>query len=218
MDTPESPEPKPTIVKVRDLENREVREFSLPGTVFSVEPNRPLIYEAVRAYTAAARRGTHDTKTRAEVSGSGRKLWKQKKTGRARIGSVRSPLWRHGGTVHGPTPRSYAYAFPRRKRAGALRVAMSQKLREGRLMIVDNLELDSHKTKAFAQRILKLGVQGSALLLDEPVPRNLNLAARNLPTCKVGRASGVNIVDVLRHDWVVVTEAGARKLSEVLTP
>src|SRR5262245_66067513 len=128
-------------VKVRSLENRELRDASLAEEVFGAEFNRPLVWEAVRAYSAAGRAGTHDTKTRAEVQGSGRKLWKQKKTGRARIGSVRSPLWRHGGTVHGPTPRSYAFSFPRRKRAGAIKVALSQKLREGRLLVVDQLAL-----------------------------------------------------------------------------
>jgi len=203
-------------VKVRSLENRELRELSLPEEVFGIEPNPPLVYEAVRAYMAAARRGTHDTKTRSEVQGSGRKLWKQKKTGKARIGSVRSPLWRHGGTVHGPTPRSYAYTFPRRKRAGALKVALSQKLREGRLLVVDQLELESHKTKALVARIEGLGVKGSALLLDEPLPRNLGLATRNLPEFKAAQASGVNIVDLLQHEWLVVTEAAARKLGEVL--
>jgi large subunit ribosomal protein L4 len=165
---------------------------------------------------SAGRSGTHDTKTRSEVSGSGRKLWKQKKTGRARIGSIRSPLWRHGGTVHGPTPRSYAYAFPRRKRAGALKVALSQKLRDGRMVVVDHLALDTPKTSGFLGRIAGLGVGGSALVLDEPVARNLELAVRNLPDCKVGLASGVNIVDLLRHEWVVLTEAAARKLEEVL--
>lgn len=203
-------------VKVKDLNNKDVREVPLSAEIFGADPNRSLVYEAVRAYLAAGRRGTHSTKTRAEVAGSGRKLWKQKKTGRARIGSVRSPLWRHGGTVHGPTPRSYEYKFPRRKRAGALKVALSQKLREGRLLVLDNLSLDTHKTKAFAGKLASLGVQGSSLVLDEPVRHNLTLAGRNLPDCKVVAASGVNIVDLLRHDWLVVTEAAARKLEEVL--
>jgi large subunit ribosomal protein L4 len=203
-------------VKVKSLDSTAVRELALSEDVFGAEPNRSLVYEAVRAYMAAGRRGTHDTKTRAEVSGSGRKLWKQKKTGRARIGSVRSPLWRHGGTVHGPTPRSYAYKFPRRKRAGALCAALSQKLREGRLVVLDGLALDSPRTKAFRERITGLGIQGSALVLDEPVPRNLELAARNLPDCKVVMASGLNIVDLLRHEWLIVTEAAARRLEEVL--
>jgi len=203
-------------VKVKSLDSKAVRELALSEEVFGAEPNRSLVYEAVRAYMAAGRRGTHDTKTRSEVSGSGRKLWKQKKTGRARIGSVRSPLWRHGGTVHGPTPRSYAYKFPRRKRAGALRAALSQKLREGRLVVLEGLSLDSPRTKAFRERIEVLGIEGSALVLDEPVARNLELAARNLPDCKVTLASGLNIVDLLRHEWLVVTEAAARRLEEVL--
>jgi large subunit ribosomal protein L4 len=203
-------------VKVKSLDSKDVRDLALSEEVFGAEPNRSLVYEAVRAYMAAGRSGTHDTKTRAEVSGSGRKLWKQKKTGRARIGSVRSPLWRHGGTVHGPTPRSYAYKFPRRKRSGALRAALSQKLREGRLVVLDGLSLDSPRTKAFRERISVLGIEGSALVLDEPVARNLELAARNLPDCKVSQASGLNIVDLLRHEWLVVTEAAARRLEEVL--
>lgn len=205
-----------TTVKVRDLDNREIRDLPLSADVFGAEPNRPLVWEAVRAYMSASRRGTHDTKTRAEVSGSGRKLWKQKKTGRARIGSIRSPLWRHGGTVHGPTPRSYELGFPRRKRSGALRVALSQKLREGRLLVVERLELDSPRTKGFVDHVARLGVTGSALVLDEPVPRNLELAGRNVPDFKVGLASGVNIVDLLRHEWVVMSEAAALRLQEVL--
>ncbi len=207
-----------TVVTVRDLENRQVGTLDLPEEVFAAEPNAPLVYEAVRAYMAAARAGTHDTKTRSEVSGSGRKLWKQKKTGKARIGSIRSPLWRHGGTVHGPTPRSYAYRFPKRKRAGALRAALSQKVRAGRMVVVESLDVESHKTRALAARIAALGVRGSALLLDEPVPRNLDLAARNLPECKVAIASGVGIVDLLGHEWLVVTRAAARRLEEVLRP
>ncbi|MGH9867175.1 MAG: 50S ribosomal protein L4 [Candidatus Polarisedimenticolia bacterium] len=203
-------------VKVRNLDNKALRDLALSEDVFGAEPNRALVYEAVRAYMAAGRRGTHDTKTRSEVAGSGRKLWKQKKTGRARIGSVRSPLWRHGGTVHGPTPRSYAFHFPSRKRAGALRSALSQKLREGRLLVVDGLSLDSPRTKAFREAIARLGIEGSALVLDDPVNRNLTLAGRNLATCKVVQASQVNIVDLLRHDWVLVTEAAARRLEEVL--
>lgn len=212
------PAAETTTVRMRTLDNKDLQELSLPAEVFGAEPNRSLIYEAVRAYMATGRRGTHDTKTRAEVSGSGRKLWKQKKTGRARIGSVRSPLWRHGGTVHGPTPRSYAFHFPRRKRIGALRAALSEKLREGRLVVIDRLELSTHKTKPFLGQIAGLGIEGSALVLDDPVGRNLELAARNLPQCKVSLASGVNIVDLLRHDWVVLTESAAKKLEEVLKP
>jgi large subunit ribosomal protein L4 len=206
-----------TKVKVKNLQNKGVRDLSLSEKVFAVEANRLLVFEAVRAYMAAGRRGTHDTKTRAEVAGSGRKLWRQKKTGRARIGSIRSPLWRTGGIVHGPSPRSYAYNFPRRKRTGALRSALSEKLRNGKLVVIDSMAIESHKTKVFLGNLERLGLQGSALFLDEPVPRNLELAARNLAQYKVGFASGVNIVDVLRHEWVVLTESAAKKLEEVLS-
>lgn len=203
-------------VKIRTMQNRELKDVALSDAVFGAESNRYLVYEAVRAYTAGGRSGTHDTKTRSEVAGSGRKLWRQKKTGRARIGSIRSPLWRHGGTVHGPTPRSYAYRFPRRKRTGAIRAALSEKLRAGRLLVVDKLDLGSHKTKAFVGAMGKLGLNGSTLFLDEPVAENLGLASRNLQSCKAVQASGVSIVDILGHEWVVVTEAAARKLEEVL--
>jgi len=206
-----------TTVKVKNLDNKDSGSLSLSEAVFGAEPNGPLVFEAVRAYMAAGRSGTHDTKTRGEVQGSGRKLWKQKKTGRARIGSVRSPLWRHGGTVHGPTPRSYAYAFPRRKRAGAIRVALSEKMRAGRLLVLKSMEVESHKTKSLTATLDKLGVKGSALLLDEPIPRNLELAARNIPHLTVGLATGAGIVDLLRHDWIVITEAAARRLEEVLS-
>jgi large subunit ribosomal protein L4 len=203
-------------VKVRSLDNKETGSLSLSEAVFGAAPNGPLVFEAVRAYMAAGRSGTHDTKTRGEVQGSGRKLWKQKKTGRARIGSIRSPLWRHGGTVHGPTPRSYAYAFPRRKRSGAIRVALSEKMRAGRLLVLESLDLASHRTKELAGVLDTLGVRGSALLLDEPIPRNLSLAARNIPHVTVGLASGAGIVDLLRHEWIVMSEAAARRLEEVL--
>lgn len=204
------------VVKVKNCDNKDVGELTLSERVFAAEPNRPLVFEAVRAYMAAGRRGTHDTKTRAEVRGSGRKLWKQKKTGRARVGSVRSPLWRHGGTVHGPSPRSYFFRFPRRKRVGAIRVALSEKLREGKLLVVDNFELDSHKTKSLVRVMERLELKGSALFLDEPVPGNLDLAARNLSQCSVGLASAANVVDLLRHDWVVLSRAASTKLGEVL--
>jgi len=203
-------------VKVYDLQKKEVGEEPLPGEVFGAPSNRALVHEAVRHYLAAGRSGTHDTKTRGEVAGAGRKLWKQKKTGQARIGSIRSPLWRHGGTVHGPTPRSYDYHFSKRKRSGALRAALSQKVREGRLIVLDSLELGSHKTSAFAKTLDTLGVRAGALILDEPVGRNLELAARNMPRCKVVRSASVNVVDLLKYDYLVMTTMAARKLAEVL--
>jgi len=203
-------------MKVFDIDRREVGEESLPPGIFDVPANRALVHEAVRAYLAASRSGTHDTKTRAEVAGAGKKLWKQKKTGRARIGSLRSPLWRHGGTVHGPTPRSYAYSFPRKKRTGALRIALSEKVREGRVLMVNSLELSSHRTTAFVKALKTLGVQTGALILDEPVGRNLELAARNIPRVKVLRSSNVNVVDLLKYEYLVMTLPAAKRLAEVL--
>ena len=203
-------------LKVYDLEKREVGEELLPGGLFDAPVNRVLIHEAVRHHLAGARAGTHDTKTRAEVSGAGRKLWRQKKTGRARIGSIRSPLWRHGGTVHGPTPRSYEYHFPKKKRSGAIRAVLSDKLRGGRVMVLKDLDLPTHKTAAFEKVLATLGVGGGALILDEPLGRNLELACRNMPRCKAMRSTNVGIVDLLKYDYLVVTMSAMRRLAEVL--
>ncbi len=205
-------------LKVYDLNKQETGEEALPESVFGVPVNRALVHEAVRHHLAAGRSGTHSTKTRAEVSGSGRKLWRQKKTGRARIGSIRSPLWRTGGVSHGPKPRSYDYHFPKRKRAGALRSALSDKVRNGRLVIVRDLELPSHKAGEFARTLETLGVGAGALILDEPVGRNLDLAARNLPRCKVLRSSNVNVVDLIKYEYLVMTTAAVRRVGEVLAP
>lgn len=205
-------------IKVYDMEKREVGEESLPALVFGAPVNKALVHEAVRHYLAAARAGTHDTKTRAEVSGAGRKLWRQKKTGRARIGSIRSPLWRHGGTVHGPTPRSYDYHFPKQKRAGALRAVISDRAQAGKLTIVKDLDLSTHKTAHLVRVLETLGISGGALILDEPLGRNLELASRNVPRCKALRASNVNVVEVLKHEHLVLTTSAVRKLSEVLAP
>lgn len=205
-------------VKIFDLDHREVGEETLPAGVFGVKPNRALVHEAVKAYLAAARAGTHSTKTRGEVSGSGKKLWRQKKTGKARIGSIRSPLWRTGGTVHGPKPRSYEIRFPRRKRTGAIRAALSEKLLEGRVMVVKDLELESHKTAALAKALETLGVGAGALILDEPPGRNLDLAARNLQGVKVLLSSHLNVVDLVKYRHLVLTQAAARRLAEVFAP
>ncbi len=205
-------------MKIFDLDRKEVGEEPLPDEVFAARPNRGLVHEAVRAYLAAARAGTHSTKTRGEVQGAGRKLWRQKKTGRARIGSIRSPLWRKGGTVHGPKPRSYAYAFAGRKRAGALRAALSEKVREGRVVLVRTLDLESHKTRELARVLEQLGVGAGALILDEPLGRNLELAARNLPRCKALRSSNLNIVDLVKYEHLVLTPVAARKIAEVVAP
>src|SRR3979411_676560 len=153
-------------VDVVDLSNQKVGELELADKVFGAEVNKALLYEAVRHSQAAARAGTVKTKVRREVAGSGKKLWKQKGTGRARIGSIRSPLWRHGGTVHGPQPRSYDYAFPRKKLMGALRSALAAKLADGKLIVVKSFEVKETKTKLFREALDKLKVVGTTLLVE----------------------------------------------------
>lgn len=205
-------------VPIRNLKNEEVRALDLPDAVFSAPLKQHLIYQAVHHFMAERRAGTHSTKGRGEVAGSGRKPWRQKKTGRARVGSIRSPLWRAGGTVHGPKPRDYSYALPRKMRAGALRSAVSQRLREGGLLIVETLDLPSHRTKEFAAVLSGLGLgDATVLLVDRADNRNLMLASRNLPGigfCPVGR---LTTYDVLAHQYVVISEAAAGQLGERLS-
>src|ERR1700751_2817298 len=144
------------VVDVVNLDGKKVGQVELADSVFGAEVNRHLLHEASRWYLNGLRRGTHKVKEKSEVSGAGRKLWRQKGTGRARVGSIRSPLWRHGGTVHGPKPRSYAYALPKKMLLGALRSALSAKLADQKLTVVDEWSLESHKTKAFAETLGKL--------------------------------------------------------------
>jgi large subunit ribosomal protein L4 len=203
-------------LKVLNLQGKAAGEVDLPDAVFGSLLNSPLIHEAVVAYRAAARSGTHATKNRSDVRGGGIKPWRQKKTGRARHGSIRSPLWRGGGTVFGPVPHDYGYPFPRRKRQGALRSALSAKLREGKLLVLESLDLPESRTRALVEAMRGLGIAGSALLIDEPVHESLTRSARNLPRVKALRSSALNIVDLLKYDSVVLTEAAARKVAEVL--
>jgi len=204
-------------IKVRNWNNDEVRTLELDPEVFDYPLKRHLIWEAVEAYRAAARAGTHKIKNRSEVSGGTRKLWKQKHTGRARMGDNRSPLWRHGGTVHGPQPRSYAWALPKRKRRNALRSALAQKLRDGEIVCIDAFGLDSHKTRELERAVAgPLGIAGKTLIVPEDAERNLDLAARNNPRFKVVRALGLSIVDVLQHDTLLISERALRRLTEVL--
>jgi len=203
-------------VDVVDLNNQKVGELELADSVFAAPVKEALLYEAVRHYLACLRRGTAKTKVRAEVSGSGKKLWRQKGTGRARMGSIRSPLWRHGGTVHGPVPRDYSYRLPRKMLLGALRSALSAKLRDGELKVVRAFELPDHKTKSFRAVLERLGVEKTALVVDNSGSRNLELGSRNLPGVKLVASREVTVYDLLGHKHVLVSEAAARKLSEAL--
>jgi large subunit ribosomal protein L4 len=203
-------------VDVIDLNNNKVGSLDLSDAVFGAAVNEHLLYEAVRHYMASRRRGTAATKTRHEVSGSGKKLWRQKGTGRARMGSIRSPLWRHGGTVHGPQPRDYSYRLPRKMLLGALRSALSAKLRDGELTVVQAFELPDHKTRTMAGTLRGLAATRKVLLIESGENRNLELASRNLPGVKLVVTRDVNVYDLLGHDRVLVSEAAARKLSEAL--
>src|SRR5882672_8359889 len=167
-------------VDIKNLKNEVVGKLELSDEVFSGPINEGLLHDAVKQYLASQRSGTHKTKTRAEVAGSGRKPWRQKGTGRARVGEVRTPLWRKGGTVFGPQPRDYEYHLPRKMFRSALRSALAMKLKENQLNVVDAFTLADHKTKAFSQALTKLGLDRKILVVDHQENPNLRLAARNL--------------------------------------
>jgi large subunit ribosomal protein L4 len=199
-----------------DLNNAAVGSIELSDAVFGAEVNEALLYEAVRQYRAGQRRGTAATKTRHEVSGSGKKLWKQKGTGRARMGSIRSPLWRHGGTTHGPQPRDYSYKLPRKMILGALRSALSAKLRDGELRVVREFNLADHKTKNMVHVLGALNAKKTVLLVETGENENLLRASRNLPGVKLVPTKDVTVYDLLKHQEVLLSEPAARKLSEAL--
>jgi large subunit ribosomal protein L4 len=203
-------------VDVIDLANQKVGAVELADEVFGAPLNEDLLYEAVRHYLAGRRRGTASTKTRHEVAGSGKKLWKQKGTGRARMGSIRSPLWRHGGTVHGPQPHSYAYHLPRKMQLGALRSALSVKLRDGELRVVQEFSVPDAKTKMMRAALNALDAKRTVLLVDNTENRNLALSSRNLEGVKLVLSREVNVYDLLGHEQVLLSEAAAKKLSEAL--
>ncbi len=204
------------VVEVKNLDGKTVGEVELADAVFAARVNPHLLHEASRWYLAMQRQGTHKTKGRGEVEGSGKKLWRQKGTGRARMGSVRSPIWRKGGTVHGPQPRSYGYALPKKMLVGALRSALSAKLAEQKLTIVDAWELASHKTKPFRAALTKLDATKTVLLVDVHASQNLERASRNLAGVKVVATHALQPYDLLRHDRLMVSKEAALKLSSAL--
>lgn len=203
------------VVKVMNLKNEEVGELELSEEVFGAPLNKPLIYDAVKNYLANQRAGTSATKTRGDVSGSGKKLWKQKGTGRARIASIRSPLWKGGGNVHGPQPRDWSYRVPKKVRRGAIKSVLSERLREGGLVIVENFELQSHKTRDFAATLASLGLDKRTLIVDS-VNANLALSARNLREVTCVSPSSVNVYDLLTHEQLALTRDAAAQLDKQL--
>jgi large subunit ribosomal protein L4 len=206
------------VVDVKNLEGKTVGQLELADDVFGAKVNSHLLHETVRHYLAGERAGTHKTKDKSEVSGSGRKLWKQKGTGRARVGSIRSPLWRHGGTVHGPVPRSYAYSLPKKMIVGALRSALSAKLAEQKLTVVDRWALESHKTKAFRESLGKLESRPRTILLVENGANvNLERASRNLDGVTLMPSIELEPYDLLRHDHLMLSREAAVRLSRALS-
>jgi len=204
---------------VVNLENKPAGNVDLLPEVFKLEQiNKHLIWEAVRHFLAKRRSGTASTKDRCQVSGSGRKLWKQKGTGRARIGSIRSALWKGGSTVHGPHPRSYDYAFPKKARRSALRNALSVKMAEGQLMVVEDWSLESHKTKALVSTLDKLSVKGSVLLVGAEASEKLALASSNHPKFSAVESLGVNVYGLLKYDQVIFSKEAILALQEVVKP
>ena len=205
------------VVDVRNLQGETVGQVDLADAVFAAGVNPHLLHEAVRWYLAGERAGTHKTKGRGEVSGSGRKLWKQKGTGRARVGSIRSSIWRKGGTVHGPQPRSYEYRLPKKMVLGALRSALSAKLSDQKLTVVDGWTLESHKTKEFRTALTRLdGETRTMLVVEGPGNHNLELASRNLDGVKVVAPAALQPYDVLRHDRVLLSQHTALHLGRSL--
>lgn len=203
-------------VEVKNLKNEVVGKLDLEDSVFAYKASRTLVWEAVNAFRAAQRKGTHATKNRAQVKGGGHKVWRQKGTGRARMGTIRSPLWRTGGTVFGPTPRNYAQSFPKKKRRGAVKMALSDKLSNGQLIVIEDMTLSSHKTKELADILETLQLEAKTLLVDDRENRNLYLGSRNLPRVKMVPTLGVNIFDLLNHEHLLISKRSLLELQEIL--
>ncbi|MGG3960428.1 50S ribosomal protein L4 [Geobacillus stearothermophilus] len=203
-------------VALYNQNGQTVGEIELNDAVFGIEPNKHVLFEAVIMQRASMRQGTHKTKNRAEVSGGGRKPWRQKGTGRARQGSIRAPQWRGGGTVFGPVPRSYSYKLPKKVRRLAIKSALSSKVLENDIVVLDQLSLEAPKTKEMVKILNNLSVDRKALIVTDGLNENVYLSARNIPGVKVVPANGINVLDVLNHDKLVITKAAVEKVEEVL--
>jgi len=202
-------------VAVYNTSGSQVGEIELSDAVFGIEPNIHVLHSAVVMQQASLRRGTHKTKNRAEVSGGGRKPWRQKGTGRARQGSIRAPQWKGGGVVFGPQPRSYAFKLPRKVRRLAIKSALSGKVRDSEIIVLDELRMAAPKTKEFAQILKNLNVDRKALVVSAEYDDNVALSARNIPGVKFISATGINVLDLLNHDKLVITKDAVAKVEEV---
>lgn len=197
-----------------DMNNKKVKDIDLPG-IFGAEVKVHLLHTAVVNQLANRRAGTAATKNRALVSGGGKKPWRQKGTGRARAGSIRSPLWRHGGTIFGPVPRDYSYSIPKKERRAALLSALSSKVNENKIIVLDKIELSEPKTRLMTELLARLGVKENALVLLSGENRNVVLAARNIPGVKVLRTQNLNVYDLLRYRYLITTEDAVEAMKEV---
>lgn len=217
-------------VEVKNLKNQSVGQIELSDEVFGAPLNEALIYDAIKNYQANQRQGTVGTKTRGNTSGSGKKLWRQKGTGRARVSSLRSPLWKGGGNVHGPQPRDWGWELPKKMKRGALRSALSERLREGNLLVVEDFDLskidvqgkdgkalDNYKTKKFLAVAAALGLNTKTLFVDAGRPDVFALSSRNVPGIKLATNTNVNIYDVLYHEKLVFTREAITALQEKLS-
>jgi len=202
-------------IDIVNTDNKKVGSLELNDEVFGGRVNDSLIWESVVHTNASARRGTHKTKNRANVAGSGRKPWKQKGTGRARVGSVRNPLWRHGGTVFGPQPRSYGFHLPSKVKRGAIVAALARRIQDGALVVVDALSASETKTKAAVELLKRLGAEGKALLIDVQPDEKLGIAVRNLPGVQFLPSARVGARDVMNASRVIATKAAVEKLQDL---
>jgi large subunit ribosomal protein L4 len=202
-------------VAVYNVTGAQVGEIELSDAIFGITPNAHVLHDAVVMQQASLRRGTHDVKGRSEVRGGGRKPWRQKGTGRARQGSIRSPQWVGGGTVFGPTPRSYAYKLPKKVRRLALKSALSTKVNAREIIVLDALSIDAPKTKDVVKLLNNLKLDKKALIVAAEQDANLSLSARNIPGVKVVEATGINVLDILHHDALVITKDAVSKVEEV---
>ena len=203
------------VAGVYDIENNRVSEIELSDAVFDVEVNEAVLYDVVRMQMAARRLGTASTKRRQEIRGGGRKPWRQKGTGRARVGTIRSPLWRGGGVVFGPQPRSYAYKIPKKVRKLALMSALSMKVKEGRMLILKDFPMDEIKTKKFKEVIDRFGLKKVLLVMDKSNPV-LEKSSRNIQGIKLIRSEGINVYDLLNYDHVVLFEPSVKMIEGAL--
>ncbi|MBD3922881.1 50S ribosomal protein L4 [Paenibacillus sp. PR3] len=203
-------------VALYNVSGSQVGEVELADSVFGIQPNAHVLHSAVLLQQAAERRGTHKTKGRSEVRGGGRKPWKQKGTGRARQGSIRAPQWVGGGTVFGPTPRSYSFKLPRKVRRLAIKSALSSKVIGNEIVVLDQLSLATPKTKEFAAILNNLKVARKALVVTANYEDNVALSGRNIPGVKIVAAEGINVLDVLQYDQLIITKEAVEKVQEVL--